>query len=457
MAQNTHDMITEEREDALPDRAMTRQYREYVEGDHAATLTIEQSRMLGPDSSNPLADNVLKMVLNASAARLELTGYECEDQVVLDFLTFDLFTKNNFGKIVFDANFAMLRDGDHFLGLDWLPESSRPIVKQIKVWDGIDGMFVAYDGYGLPSYACREWHEVIDGKERVRRTIYYPDRIERWIQEGKGWKPYRNGGDPEGTNGIIKWTKTDGSPLGIPVVHLANGSYKDSHYGVSDIKGMLALQDDINSIQNDISAASKFTGFKMYWGTGISTEETFRVGPGMMVKANDPAAKFGEFDPGEITQLISAHDHKRQTIAVNTQTPIHVITGANWPSGMALLQADMPLISKAERLAKITGPQWTTLAHRATEMANAFGGMGLNEDAPITSVFADPMKLDDQAILEIQQAKVKLYTDLLAMNDPVLMAKTGLLTDEEITKILARKEDAAERAAQQMAASTGFV
>jgi hypothetical protein len=93
---------------------------------------------------------------------------------------------------------------------------------------------------------------------------------------------------------------------------------------------------------------------------------------------------------------------------------MHAITG-QWPSGAALLQADMPQIDKVETLGDVEGPQWTMVAHRSIEMANAFGRLDLNENVPITSRFAPAERIDELTALQVKQAKADLWETLSRM------------------------------------------
>ena len=73
-----------------------------------------------------------------------------------------------------------------------------------------------------------------------------------------------------------------------------------------------------------------------------------------------------------------------------TRTPLHSITGGDWPSGEALLRSELPAINKARAQIKKLGSAWVEVAHRATEIANVFANTGMDEDAVISAVFAKP-------------------------------------------------------------------
>jgi hypothetical protein len=81
-----------------------------------------------------------------------------------------------------------------------------------------------------------------------------------------------------------------------------------------------------------------------------------------------------------------------------TSTPLHLITGGDWPSGEAIGRAEAPLVNKANKQIAKFKPSLVEIAHRSTEIANTRINLGLNEDAPIDAIFEntevrDPLQL----------------------------------------------------------------
>lgn len=445
----THDDIDAWRERESTDVKLIPKFRQYAEGDQNRVLSVEQKRMLGSAAANPIADNVLRLVIATAASRLELEGWDVPDNSTVQKYLDRFYLMSRIARLQFDTHFATLRDGMGAISLRWKVNedgSGRVTAHREPWWDGTCGMFVAFDEFDEPAWAVRDF-VVYEGRREIdRRVVYYPDRICRYVKDGRGWKPIELPGDPEGSRGIVPWLKPDGSPIGLPVIAFANSLADEGNYGRSDLYGLLGLQDDLNSIQHDIAAAAMFTGFQMYWATGMTVEEAKgKVGPGRFLSSKDPNSKIGVLPPGDMEQLTRAHTYKRQTIGVNTSTPMHLITGGEWPSGEALIRAEMPLIDKVKKLARINGPSWVMLAHRATEIANTFGTEQLDEDSPITARFSPPERLDELTVIQVQQARQKLYDSLGRMSDEILLEKTGLLEKDEIDKIIAAKEEREEK------------
>src|SRR5690606_7492441 len=240
------------------------------------------------------------------------------------------------------------------LALSWRP-GREPGTGDVRVsrepwWDGETGMFVAYDEEGEPIWAVKEFEDRDPDTPKkliTRRTVYYPDRIARYVKDGKGWKEFSTQTQPA----ISPWVKRDGRPLGIPVIHFLNGAaVTDSWYGQSDLTGLLGFQDDLNNIQHDITAAAMFAGFQTLTATGVDAPEKIKRVPGGLVATSKPKTEAG-FDvlpPGDMSQLTNTHMYKRQTMAIVSSTPVHGIETQNLQNvpGITLLRAEMPFVDK---------------------------------------------------------------------------------------------------------------
>lgn len=438
------ELITERRADESGDIDRLAIYRDYASGRHVDPTSVEQRKLLQRQNDHDVADNVCQLILNTTASRLHLERWSVDpvssegprDQVqaFLDRLAL----VNRLGRLQHETHFAQLRDGNAVISLGWNNQRKSVRLARETWWDGTDGVFIAYTADGDPEWAVKEFTDRDPLKPTTmitRRTIYFPDRICRYVEQG-GWREYVTPTQPA----VSSWLKKDDAPLGIPFVHFPNGSsVSDSWYGQSDLVGLIGLQDDLNMLQHDLSAAALHAGFQMLWGTGIPPSTRLKVAPGGMMRTDAPEARFGTFPPGDMSRLAEVHAYKRQTMSINSGTPLHVITGGDWPSGEAILRAETPLVDKVERLASVAGPQWTLVAHRATEMTNTFSNAHLDEAIPITSVFAAPERIDESTNLTLNQQRVDLW-DTLSRLPKTAMLKTGLVTEDEATAIIAERD-----------------
>lgn len=396
--ESIHTQIERQRSANLPEARLVKSFRDYAAGKQKGTIQPKLQQFLRGVTGNRFCDNVCKKALTEAANRLNLLRYDVRNQAVSEYLA-DLFVKSNLADLCGDVHYATLRDGNYAITLSWDNEASRVVLSREQWWNGETGIYVHYDAYGQAVYAVKDWQ---DEDKKKRRIVYRADRIERYVAEGTGWKPYQLAED----NGVwpMPWIYPDGSPIGIPVIHFANGSGdNDSNYGTSDLDGgLLGLQDEINDLQRDLTAAGRLTAFSMVAATGVKEEdaEALKVGPGEIFITENADAQINVLPAGDLSQLINQLESKLQTAARNSSTPLHLITGGDWPSGEALIRAEQPLVAKVEKFAKTIGPAWASVAHMATKLANVYGRAGLDEESLITAVFAS---VDRRDILTLAQ------------------------------------------------------
>lgn len=402
--ESIHQRLERERKAASPEAANLVDFRNYARGHQRGTLTAAQQRILRGVVGRRFCDNVCKMVLQAVTARVQIARFEVSDKTVEDWLR-NFWTLVSLPVLANQTHWAALRDGNHAVALTWDKRAGQVRLVRERWWDGKTGIFIAYDDEDKPTYAVKEWKS----EAGMRRVIWYPDHIERYIASGSGWKGYML--DPEEPGSWkADWVDRSNEPLGLPVVHFRNiympndssADDSDALYGVSELDGgVLGLQDEINDVHRDITSAARYTGYQMLYATGVTLERDasdkpvpLKIEPGAVFSSENAAARYGTLPAGELDQLDKALNIKLRAVSRITATPLHEITGGDWPSGEALLQADQPLIKKSEAIISIFGPAWGSTAHKATMLANAFGSDTLDTEAMITSVFMSPDRRD---------------------------------------------------------------
>lgn len=415
MPDSIHEQIEQERKVALPQAELVRDFRNYARGIQKNTLTNWQRKILRGVLGHLFCDNVSRKILQETRNRLKFSRFDIEetnasvkDQLVI-FLR-DLVVKNKMAEFVGKIHWACLRDGNTACGLAW--NGDRVILARERWWNGKYGFFIAYDDNDQPTYAVRDWRS----GDKEYRTIWQPNLIRRFVKEGSGWRLRADLGN--GEQNTIYWTRTlkeGGDPLGIPFVHFANhlvpndgtgddGSDEpDNHYGISELDGgMLGLNDEINDVHRDITASARYVGFPMGKATGVTTITNaqgekelpkYTPEPGAFFTDENSDADFAMIQPGSLQELERTLNIKLSTVARQSGVPLHIITG-NWPSGEALLRAEQPFVDKIEQIANSFGPAWSSVAHKATILANVFGSAGLSEEALIKAYFEPAQKRD---------------------------------------------------------------
>lgn len=431
--QPIHDQIDNARKQA--DVAVPPDVRRYYAGEQDAVTTPDQRMALGDRANRDPQENVLARCVDAMAGRLLFRRFVCEDDAVQDWLA-EFGIKNRYANEVVTNTVSCLVDGNNAMSLTWdLDErrGGRVVIHQEPWWDGKAGMYAEVDSEGIADWAVKEWETV--SKQR-RRTVYLPDRILRFVLQGEGWEPF---GDDD--TAVIPWLKRDGTPLGVPVVHFANAITSRDLYGVSALEPLLSLQDALNGSIFDLVASGALNAIPIYTATGVSDAD-LEIGPGQVWKTGSKEAAFGMIPGGAVTALLDTYRTTKSAIANQFPVSEHIITGGNWPSGLALTKVEGPMISKVTLLGDIFGGQHVLLAHRATEIFNAFGGGELDESAMIRIEYEPVDQLDEATMTQIDQERVGLYRELASL-PKTLMLKTGLVTNDEADAIIA------ERAASQ--------
>lgn len=445
----TNAEITERRAADQPEATDVQTWRAYAEGRHHDVLSTDQQRLLGQRTTHDMTDNVLDLILKTTASRLKLTGWEVAGEtprrisdgsavspdVVEQTTAFleSVWRLNRLPRLQYEVHYAALRDALSVVSLGW--RNGRVHLWRESWWDGESGVYLAFDDAGDYEFGVKEWTQRNrDGSETVRRTVYEPGRIWRWKQVGNGWEEYETPTEAA----VVDLPRRNGKPLPIPLVHFPNGSsVADSPYGQSEVSGLLALQDDLNATQLDITAASMLTAFQRMFASGLQEPSKVRLMPGSLFGVTEKDARLTVIPAGDLAPLMDVHHFKRDSMSTTARVPVHSLTG-DWPSGAALLRAEMPLIEKIEAMADVTGPQWTMVAHRAMEIANAFGGTTHDEAVPITSVFAPAERIDELTELEIQRARAEAW-EILSRLPKAAMLEAGVDADV-VEQIVAERE-----------------
>jgi len=451
-----HALIEAERGAYASENDLNPRYRAYARGDQPSTLTPEQAELLANLTGNARADNICHQVCAEAADRVQMEGWQIETNAAVQAFADELYIKSAVADIQGEAHYNANRDGNTALLVSPTADGTRIRLTLEEWWDGRQGVFISPGGEGREPYAVKDrlvWGEgaraglpvwvsadtgaaaVASGVDtlRVRRFVYYADRIEKWQRAdltvaGAEWEPFEDPADAPGTRyvggerHIVAWEEADGSPLHIPYVHFANAGRMHGIQGLSELAGgVLSFQDDLNENDADLAAATRLTAFQILWIKGYTAEideitnkaiaPDLKLAPGVFLRDTSADFAAGAIPAGDITQIIAAKNEKLASVARSTRTPRHTISGGDWPSGDALERAERPAVDKARRQAAKFGPAWATVLHRAVEQANTFGKAGMDENALIVTRFGEFERRDPLYTLSVERAKLALAVE----------------------------------------------
>jgi hypothetical protein len=184
--------------------------------------------------------------------------------------------------------------------------------------------------------------------------------------------------------------------------HLVSGRGYDSLSGCRE-----------RSTQNLISP-QRVTGLTTDLRFGISEESTRKRNCRRESKSSRaprlpllPPTLGSVFIPaGSIEQLLKQLANLLRAISQSAGVPEHLIAG-QWPSGAALMRAEMPLIDQAKKGASVLSPAFASLMHKCVVMSNAFNATAYKTDVPIVTLFEDPERFDPMTLTDLAVARAE--------------------------------------------------
>jgi hypothetical protein len=446
--------------------AFVRTLREYVAGEQPTYTTERQKAFLGlkaKDADHLFAHNLCALVIDAVVERLMVERFELKEEVSLPddanpaTLAERWWEDNRMDAGQDDVYEAACRDGAAYVMVDWDSGEQRPRWTVNTVWDGTQGVKLLYNSNdGKADYALKQWtitDSIVPGeKGRVRRTYYFPDRVEKYITTkdsnaglaGTKWEPTQDPGDP---GWPIVWRDARGEPLGLPVFAFEN-------IGGSEIAQLLPIQDMLNKSDLDLVACADSSGFRLLYASGVSQttdpvtgeEKALQISPGQLVRMSDPAARLGAIEPVDSNSLIRTSKYWVETAAGVTRTPQYLFQalGAEMPSGESLKMQEVGLVHKCERKQRVWGNVWENVIYLSAKLYNLYGG-GAVADVPISCEWLPAEMPADPLSEESARAATRKVNIDAGLPLATILRREGW-TDDEIAAMEAdrQREEAAK-------------
>lgn len=345
-------------------------YSSYYSGDHRMAFATDKMKSLFGALFEKFSDNMCPAVVDAMADKLNLTGFGMGDdqksgggegETQIEKVIRETWERNRMDKRVGEVHTEALKSGDAYV-IVW-PDLDDP--GQVTIYPNqADRMTVYYDEErpGVILWAAKAWRTVDDS---VRLVMYYPDRIEHYVTLNK--KQDFTTLKPESFKahelGVVR------NPYGrVPVFHFANNA-PVGHFGISELKPVVPLQDSLNKAITDMLVAMEFVALPQRYIAGIKLDTDpvsgryiwpFEAGVDRIWSVDDPSAKFGEFPAANLEHFLKVQDNFRGSIARVSRTPLHhllMMTG-EFPSGESLKTAETPFTSKLKDRTVSFGNVW---------------------------------------------------------------------------------------------------
>lgn len=384
-----------------PDYAL---YRRYYNGEHRLLFASDKFRNAFGSLFAAFADNLCPTVVDATADRLELRGFEStsgKDEAAIADIT-AIFASNRSDQRAGQIHTSALRDGDGY-AVVWPGDEGT-----VEIWPNrADQMWVCYspDRPNEIEYAAKAWN----GSAGRRLTLYYADRIEKYIgakapstAEGKAASPGETTIDAMAAGGFRAFEVPGEAwpllnPFGrVPVFHFANNA-EIGAFGRSELHDAIPLQDALNKSICDMLVAMEFNALPQRYIAGIEVDidpatgqpkPPFQPGADRLWVTGAKDATFGEFSAADLAAFTEVSNQFRAEIARVTGTPHHYLmleSGGAWPSGESLKTAEARFVAKVRDRQVAFGNVWEDLALFALTCA------GKSTDGlQISSVWATP-------------------------------------------------------------------
>lgn len=432
--------------------------REYFDGKQPVHLTARQLEFIGLKSKDPLypyAHNLCRLVVSAVIERLDVTGFidkaefdpasppepkptepdydtegnplepEQELPSIFSQILMEWWERNRMDAEEDNLYESACRDGEAYIIVDWNAEELVPRWTLNFKFDGTQGIKIHRDpDTNVVVYASKTW--VTQDAERygklglVRRTLYFTDRVEKYIQSTgpKSDFPFINMDmwtDAPGEPWPIPWEDEEKKPLGCAVIPFENP-------GSSELADIIPPQDMLNKSDLDAMASEDFSGFRILWVSGVSKEIDPTTGAekllpivlGTILRMDNPAAKMGSVEPVDPSLIIGASKYWIETIAGLSRTPQYLFQalGAEQPSGESLRMQEVGLVAKVERKQKVFGNSWEDIAYMSLKLWNKWRPADKIDRVRLQTQWKDPRSQNQKELMETSKGKKELQVPL---------------------------------------------
>lgn len=376
-----------------------RTLRDYADGDQTVYLTDRQKEFIGLNSKKAdylFQHNLCGLAIATVVERLEVASFAPVGDAAeaLALKAGEWWERNRMDAEQDELYEAACRDGVGYIILD-RGTGDGPVWAVNERYDGKQGVKIHYDASTNESaFASKKWqtYDPVDVKQtgRTRVTLYFPDRVEKYInwQKGQlyhdaeghvleddgdeelqkqGWSMVRDSVDEPWP---IPWTDKVGKPLGLAVIPFKNP-------GGSEIGDLISLQDLLNKSDLDLIAGADASGFRILWASGVATvydsdgnPTDTDISPGRIIKFDDAASHLGAVEPADLTRMIATCKYWVESVAAISRTPHYLLsaTGADQPSGESLRWQETGLVNKCARKHKVFGNAWENVIYLSAKL-----------------------------------------------------------------------------------------
>lgn len=423
-------------------RVETSIYYRYYDGEHALNFASTKFRNKFGRRLQRLTDNLCKPVVNAPVNRLEVLNFAADGNADDQERFWQIWKQNLMPGRSKNVHREAFRTGKAYV-IVWADDKGKARMSPQTTGD----IYVWFTGESRePSKAAKLWFD--ETEERHYLTLYFPDRIEKYVTTNKS-KSFPN------ANSFIE-REVDGEPWPLPNpfarVPVFEFAAPEKQSILSDV---IPLQDALNKHFCDLMVAGEYNSIRQRWTTGIQyevDEETNK--PIVPYDHDDPVwstsgeeGKFGEFSDSPLEQYLKAKSDTREEIARVTGIPAHyfqMMTG-HFPSGEALRTAESRFISMVQDAQLDFGESWADAIKFALQIES---GIVTPDASYVETQWRDAAPVGQRELLENGLMKKQL-----GVSTERILSELGY-TESDIADILDQSEK--EKVSLASAVQTAF-
>ncbi len=382
--------------------------------------------------------NILGLVVDSTAERMQIDGFRIGDEERADKPTWAMWQANNMDSDSDQAILEALIGGMSFTLV--APNPDKPAVPNIWV-EHCSQAAVEYEpgsGRRRKSAGLKVWCDDWTGQDMA--TLYLPGEIYKFVAPRRqiGGSTLEPAWQPRTVKGE-KWPAPN--PLAeVPLTEIPNNPRLLTG-GVSEIADLIPVQDRINKTLADRLMTQDFGAFPQKWATGYpdvdgeGNAQRVDVGRNRMVTSDVAETRFGQWDAAPLDPYSAAKREDTKDAASRSRTPAQYLLGEmNNVNGETLKAAESGLVSKVRQRCRPQGEGFEATMRMARRAAGIGGG-----DEAMETIWRNP---EFRTEGELVDALVKMST--LGVPEEALWERWGA-SPAEIGRWKKLREEAEQR------------
>ncbi|RLV10541.1 hypothetical protein CTZ27_03100 [Streptomyces griseocarneus] len=380
-----------------------RRYAEYYEGEHQR-LAFSQARFKAEfrEVFEKWRDNFCGLIVDSATERMAVSGFRIPETPGVDKDAREFWQRGSMDALSTAVHLDAMVQVRAYV-LVWPGKDGEPAIQPVSA----EEMVVQYKP-GSRSELEAAARFFVDDWGRQWVTLWTEDYVY------------------EVTRGRTEWEQGTRSrnPIGkVPVVPFHNRS-RISGDPYSDLANVIPLQDAINKTVSDALTASEFAAWPQRYVSGLEIQEDadgrpiepFKVAVDKLLQAEDPAARFGQFEAASLSNYADLVNLLVQHMSSISRTPSHyfLVNGGNPPSGESIISAEAGLVAKVRERMLYFGEAWEAVIR----LCFAFKGDKRADAWSMETVWRDPEYRTEaqhiDALLKLKQLNVpeeQLWSD----------------------------------------------